>query len=585
MAQVAALYFLGLYETRAVLRAAPAPRAHRRRRGAPGAPPDRGLLLPPGPGVPALDLRRVRRPSTPCFLLVWRLGCSALLGGYPRAPRAGGRDERRGGRGDRGHPRAAVARARRRRCRRRQPERDAARRARRRPGARAARRPARRSATRHDVDEVIIASDATWQDELLDALQPHAGHARARLGGAVAVRDPDRAARDAPPARHSADRGVCEDVPGGAGSGHQAGLRAAFAAVLLVVIDADHAARRARGAPHVARAGDLPPATRRARRASRSPSSSSAPCTTRRRARPGPVLATEDDPRVTPLGRAAARDAARRAAAALERAARRHELRRAAARAAGVRRGIRADIQGYTERFKVRPGLTGYAQVNGEYHTSAPTKLKYDLAYIHNRSLWLDLRILSETDEGDAHAAGRVAGGVVECAAAGDPTARRRAARLHRGVDAALDQRHADRRSAASACWRSSESRAAGTSSAGRRSTGCCALLRRLRAEHARERPRAAGGGGVAAAALDAVGVLRGVLVAARPRAGVPDRPRRGGRRGDRRGVRRPAALHRRRLVPRRARPPDAGAAARAGRGGVRGGRVLRATTSRTPTR
>jgi lipopolysaccharide/colanic/teichoic acid biosynthesis glycosyltransferase len=35
--------------------------------------------------------------------------------------------------------------------------------------------------------------------------------------------------------------------------------------------------------------------------------------------------------------------------------------------------------------------------VNGEYHTSAATKLKYDLAYIYNRSLWLDLRILSET--------------------------------------------------------------------------------------------------------------------------------------------------------------------------------------------
>src|SRR5262249_30653702 len=55
------------------------------------------------------------------------------------------------------------------------------------------------------------------------------------------------------------------------------------------------------------------------------------------------------------------------------------------------------DIEGYAERFRVRPGLTGYAQVNGEYHTSATTKLKYDLAYIHNRSLWLDLRILSET--------------------------------------------------------------------------------------------------------------------------------------------------------------------------------------------
>ena len=44
-----------------------------------------------------------------------------------------------------------------------------------------------------------------------------------------------------------------------------------------------------------------------------------------------------------------------------------------------------AEIQGYRERFKVRPGLTGYAQVNGEYHTSPTTKLKYDLAYMYNR--------------------------------------------------------------------------------------------------------------------------------------------------------------------------------------------------------
>ena len=55
------------------------------------------------------------------------------------------------------------------------------------------------------------------------------------------------------------------------------------------------------------------------------------------------------------------------------------------------------DIEGYGERFKVRPGLTGYAQVNGEYHTSAATKLKYDLAYMHNRSLWLDFKILADT--------------------------------------------------------------------------------------------------------------------------------------------------------------------------------------------
>ncbi len=54
-------------------------------------------------------------------------------------------------------------------------------------------------------------------------------------------------------------------------------------------------------------------------------------------------------------------------------------------------------IPGYAERLQVKPGLTGLAQVNGEYHTTAAYKLKYDLAYIYNYSLWLDIRILAET--------------------------------------------------------------------------------------------------------------------------------------------------------------------------------------------
>ena len=33
----------------------------------------------------------------------------------------------------------------------------------------------------------------------------------------------------------------------------------------------------------------------------------------------------------------------------------------------------------------------------GEYHTSAAYKLKYDLAYIYNYSLILDLKIMAET--------------------------------------------------------------------------------------------------------------------------------------------------------------------------------------------
>ncbi len=55
------------------------------------------------------------------------------------------------------------------------------------------------------------------------------------------------------------------------------------------------------------------------------------------------------------------------------------------------------EIPGYAERFSVAPGLTGLAQINGEYHSSAQNKLRYDLAYIANWSFWLDLVILVRT--------------------------------------------------------------------------------------------------------------------------------------------------------------------------------------------
>ena len=58
---------------------------------------------------------------------------------------------------------------------------------------------------------------------------------------------------------------------------------------------------------------------------------------------------------------------------------------------------LAARIPGYRERWLVKPGLTGLAQVRGEYPTSPAYKLKYDLAYIHNYSLLLDLRIMAET--------------------------------------------------------------------------------------------------------------------------------------------------------------------------------------------
>jgi len=45
-------------------------------------------------------------------------------------------------------------------------------------------------------------------------------------------------------------------------------------------------------------------------------------------------------------------------------------------------------------RFEVRPGITGYAQVNGRNELSWDEKFRYDLYYINNLSLFLDCKIL-----------------------------------------------------------------------------------------------------------------------------------------------------------------------------------------------
>ena len=45
-------------------------------------------------------------------------------------------------------------------------------------------------------------------------------------------------------------------------------------------------------------------------------------------------------------------------------------------------------------RHAVRPGITGWAQVNGRNAISWDDKFKLDVWYVDHRSLWLDLRIL-----------------------------------------------------------------------------------------------------------------------------------------------------------------------------------------------
>lgn len=51
----------------------------------------------------------------------------------------------------------------------------------------------------------------------------------------------------------------------------------------------------------------------------------------------------------------------------------------------------------YYEIIKVKPGLTGYWQVNGRSDVDFEERLEMDVAYIKDRSLWLDFKILLKT--------------------------------------------------------------------------------------------------------------------------------------------------------------------------------------------
>lgn len=48
-------------------------------------------------------------------------------------------------------------------------------------------------------------------------------------------------------------------------------------------------------------------------------------------------------------------------------------------------------------RHHVRPGITGYAQINGRNAIGWEQKFELDLWYVDNQSLWLDIKILFKT--------------------------------------------------------------------------------------------------------------------------------------------------------------------------------------------
>lgn len=50
-----------------------------------------------------------------------------------------------------------------------------------------------------------------------------------------------------------------------------------------------------------------------------------------------------------------------------------------------------------SQRHKVRPGITGLAQINGRNNTSWEDRLSYDVFYVKHQSFLLDLKILAIT--------------------------------------------------------------------------------------------------------------------------------------------------------------------------------------------
>ena len=67
----------------------------------------------------------------------------------------------------------------------------------------------------------------------------------------------------------------------------------------------------------------------------------------------------------------------------------------------GPRPTVAEQVDRYTprqrRRLEVKPGITGWAQVNGLLSLSWPERIELDVWYVEHRSLALDLRILART--------------------------------------------------------------------------------------------------------------------------------------------------------------------------------------------
>jgi len=111
----------------------------------------------------------------------------------------------------------------------------------------------------------------------------------------------------------------------------------------------------------------------------------------------GPVLAVQDDPRITGVGRVLR-------ATRIDELPQLYNVLKGDMSFIGPRPErpffvdqFRKDIPGYDYRHQIKAGITGFAQIEGSYSTSAEDKLRFDLFYARIKSPIKDLQILLHT--------------------------------------------------------------------------------------------------------------------------------------------------------------------------------------------